>query len=161
MFIKMTRRSIVRFAAFSAILALVPKAGVLGAAEHPNLILIFPDQWRGQALGFLGEESVKTPNLDRLASESFVLTEAVSNYPVYSPYRAMLLTGKYPHTNGVLSNCNSKGTEWGYELRAKDRCWSDVLHDLFRQRGTQFNEASLSRSSNGFTLALRTASKKQ
>ena len=34
---------------------------------HPNLILVYPDQWRGQALGFLHEEPVLTPHLDRFA----------------------------------------------------------------------------------------------
>ena len=95
----------------------------------PNLLFICADQWRGQALGFLGQEPVLTPNLDRLATESLVLTQAVSNFPVCSPYRAMLMTGKYPHANGVLGNCNSTGTKYGFELREKTRCWSDVLHD--------------------------------
>ncbi len=99
------------------------------AAEPPNLLILLPDQWRGRSLGFLGEEAVITPHLDRLAEESLVLTDAVSNYPVCSPYRAMFMTGKYPFANGVLGNCNSKGTRYGYELRLEDRCWSDVLAD--------------------------------
>jgi len=39
----------------------------------------------------------------------------------------MLMSGRYPHANGVLSNCNTAGSEHGYELRADERCWSDVL----------------------------------
>ena len=58
----------------------------------PNLLFICADQWRGQALGFLGLEQVLTPNLDQLAAESLVLTQAVSNFPVCSPFRAS--TGK-------------------------------------------------------------------
>ncbi|MAD80431.1 MAG: sulfatase [Planctomycetaceae bacterium] len=98
-------------------------------SQGPNLLIICADQWRGQALGFLEQEPVLTPNLDRLAAESLVLTHAVSNYPVCSPYRAMLMTGIYPHANGVLGNCNSTGTRYGYELRREARCWSDVLDD--------------------------------
>ena len=93
----------------------------------PNLLLVFPDQMRGQALGFLGEDPVRTPHLDRLAAESLVLTHAVSNYPVCSPYRAMMLTGKYPHANRVLNNCTSRAEPFGNELQEADRCWSDVL----------------------------------
>ena len=78
-------------------------------------------------MGFLNEEPVITPNLDRFSRESLVLTQAASNYPVCSPYRAMMMSGKYPHSNGVLANCNSKGTKYGYELRQTDECWSDVL----------------------------------
>lgn len=97
--------------------------------RHPNLLIVFPDQMRGQAMGFLGEEPVQTPTLDRFAQQGLVLTQAVSNYPVCSPYRAMLMTGSWPHKNGVLANCNTSGTEYGYELPKDARCWSDVLHD--------------------------------
>lgn len=97
--------------------------------EPPNLVFIFPDQMRGQALGFLKEDPVVTPNLDRFAGEGVVFIHAVSNYPVCSPYRGMLMTGRYPHANKVLSNCNSNGAKFGYELQASDRCWSDVLRD--------------------------------
>ncbi len=80
-------------------------------------------------MGFLGEDPVITPNLDRFASESVVFTQAVSNYPVCSPYRGMMLTGRYPHSNGVLANCNTNGATYGYELPVDARCWSDVLHE--------------------------------
>jgi arylsulfatase A-like enzyme len=95
--------------------------------KRPNLLFVFPDQMRGQALGSLGEDPVVTPHLDRFAGESTVFTQAVSNYPVCSPYRAMMLTGLYPHRNGVLGNCNTNGAEHGYELRTDALCWSDVL----------------------------------
>lgn len=98
-------------------------------AARPNLLLILADQWRGQALGFLGEERVQTPTLDALARESLVLTEAVSNYPVCSPYRGMLMSGQYPFKNGVYSNCNSRTEPFGCELKKATRCWSDVLAD--------------------------------
>lgn len=84
---------------------------------------------RGQALGCLGEDPVVTPNLDRFAAESLVLRQAVSNYPVCSPFRAILMTGKFPHKNGVLSNCTSHSAPYGVQLRQTDRCWSDVLRD--------------------------------
>jgi arylsulfatase A-like enzyme len=82
---------------------------------------------RGQALGFLGEEPVRTPRLDAFAAQSVVLPQAVVNYPICSPSRAMLLTGTYPHANGVLGNCNSRTEPYGYELPADASCWSDVL----------------------------------
>jgi len=109
-------------------------SGLIGLTNHscskqkpPNLIFVFPDQMRGQALGFLGEEPVITPNLDRFSKESVVFTNAVSNYPVCSPYRGMLMTGQYPHTNGVLINCNSRSAPYGIELKQTSNCWSDVL----------------------------------
>ena len=78
-------------------------------------------------MGFLGEEPVVTPNLDRLAQQAIVFTQAASNYPVCSPYRAMLMTGQYPHRNGVISNCLSRTAPYGVELKTDAECWSDVL----------------------------------
>lgn len=94
---------------------------------HPNLVIVFPDQMRGQAMGFLNEDPVVTPYLDRFAAESLVLSQAASNYPVCSPYRAMLMTGKYPHANRVIANCTNKSEPFGCELQESDTCWSDVL----------------------------------
>ena len=109
--------------------ALTGCGGAPQSHRRPNLLFVFPDQMRGQAMGFMGEDPVITPNLDRFAEEGVVFTQAAVNYPVCSPYRGMLLTGKYPHSNGVLANCNTNGAEHGYELASDARCWSDVLHD--------------------------------
>lgn len=72
--------------------------------EKPNVIYVFADQWRGQDVGYMGNEDVITPNIDMLASESRVLANAVSTCPVSGPYRASLLTGAYPLTHGVFYN---------------------------------------------------------
>ena len=89
--------------------------------EHPNLVIVMPDQMRGQALGFMNEDPVLTPNLARLASEGVVLAQAVVKYPVCSPMHAMFMTGRYPHSNGVVGNCNSVTAPFGYELRQQQR----------------------------------------
>ena len=73
--------------------------------KAPNLLFIYPDEMRGSAMGFLNEEPVKTPVLDKLASESLVLPQAVSNYPVCVPFRTTMMSGKYPFKNGVKVNC--------------------------------------------------------
>jgi arylsulfatase A-like enzyme len=121
-----------RFAAWLLVLLVLSPPSLRAseaAAARPNLLFVLVDQMRGQALGFLKEDPVLTPRLDRFAQQALVLPNAVSNYPVCSPYRAMLLTGRYPHSNGVLSNCNTNGAKHGYELRESARCWSDVLHE--------------------------------
>jgi arylsulfatase A-like enzyme len=99
------------------------------ADDRPNLVFVFPDQMRSSLQGFLGEEPVITPNIDRFANEGLVLTQAVSNAPVSSPYRAMLLTGMYAISNGVVTNCTNKAGEYGIELKENARCWSDILHE--------------------------------
>lgn len=93
----------------------------------PNLIIIFPDQLRASSVGYSGMEPVKTPNLDRFAGESVNLTQAASNYPVCSPFRAMLMSGQYPFKNGVFGNCHSITAPKKCELRADAVCWSDIL----------------------------------
>ncbi len=97
--------------------------------KSPNLLFVLCDQMRGQALGFLDLEPVITPVLDNFSTESATLTQAASNYPVCSPYRAMLMTGKWPAGNKVWDNCNSNSEPYGCELQAQDRCWSDVLKE--------------------------------
>ena len=101
-------------------------SSVLASANKkrkPNLVFVFPDEMRGTAMGFLGKEPVLTPNLDALAKESLVLSEAVSNYPVCVPYRTILMTGKYPISNGVHCNCFADGRD----LPDHHVWWTDLL----------------------------------
>lgn len=107
--------------------ALLPSLLNAQQEEKPNLLVILTDQWRGQALGFEGREPVLTPVLDEFAGQSLVLQQAVANYPLCSPSRAMFLTGRYPFKNQVYSNVNSKSTPYNVELPADMTCWSDVL----------------------------------
>lgn len=93
----------------------------------PNLLIIMADQWRGQAIGFEGKEPVMTPFLDKYAKESLVLGQMVSNYPVCSPARAMLMTGQWPVKNKVYSNVNSASAPFGVELQDDAITWSDIL----------------------------------
>src|SRR6266567_9273043 len=73
-------------------------------AAPPNIVVVLADQWRAQAFGFAGDPNVKTPNFDRLASESIRFINAVAGLPVCSPSRASLLTGQRPLTHGVFVN---------------------------------------------------------
>ena len=73
-------------------------------SQRPNLVFIFADQWRAQAAGYAGNAQVRTPNLDTLAAKSVNFSNAVSGCPVCSPYRASLITGRYPLTHGVFLN---------------------------------------------------------
>jgi arylsulfatase A-like enzyme len=63
----------------------------------PNVLWIFGDQHRGQALSCMGDPNVSTPNIDRLAVDGVCSTGAVSGTPLCCPYRGSLLTGRYPH----------------------------------------------------------------
>lgn len=66
-------------------------------AGRPNVIWVFGDQHRAQALGCAGDPNLHTPNIDRLAAEGLSFTAAVAGTPLCCPYRGSLLTGRYPH----------------------------------------------------------------
>ncbi len=72
--------------------------------DYPNVIILFPDQLRAQALGYMGDPNVKTPQLDSLSHQSLIFSHAVATCPVCSPSRASLLTGQFPLTHGVFLN---------------------------------------------------------
>lgn len=103
---------------FSSLLILAPAAFAGSRNQKPNVVYVFPDQFRNCALGiwqdsafashvrFRGDPTV-TPRLNAFARESLVLTQAMSNFPLSSPHRGSLLTGMYPNKSGVPENCNS------------------------------------------------------
>ena len=104
--------------------------------RKPNVIYVFPDQFRNHAMGFWGEKGFKehvrfkpdpviTPNLNNFARESVVLTSAMSNCPLSSPHRGMLLSGMYPDGSGVPLNCNSDRPI--SSLREDIECIGDVF----------------------------------
>ena len=74
------------------------------AADRPNIVLIMADQLTPGVLSCYGGP-VSTPNLDRLANEGVLFTNAVCNFPISSPSRASLITGQYPHKHGIIHNC--------------------------------------------------------
>ncbi len=73
-------------------------------APKPNVIIILTDQWRASSLGYNGNDQVKTPQLDSFAMEAVNFRNAVSVTPVCTPFRASMLTGKYPTSTGMFLN---------------------------------------------------------
>lgn len=107
MTIRMNRRDFLKKSVLGISLASVPGINLVSGATaltHPNLLFVLTDQWRAQATGYAGNPDVQTPRLDKLARESVVYSNAVSNCPVCSPFRASLITGQYPLTHGVFLN---------------------------------------------------------
>ncbi|MBK7928481.1 MAG: sulfatase [Bryobacterales bacterium] len=70
----------------------------------PNILFVFADQLRAQSVGCYGNEEVRTPHLDRIASEGALFETTLANTPVCCPARANMLTGTYTHTNGMVAN---------------------------------------------------------
>lgn len=89
-------------------------------AVPPNIILITLDTTRADRMGFLGSERGLTPNLDKLAEQSVVFTQAYAQVPLTTPSHAALLTGTYPQFNHVEDLGAPLGPELPY--------LPDVLH---------------------------------
>ena len=71
---------------------------------RPNILFILADQWRASAFGYAGDPNVKTPQIDQFAAQSIRFANAVSVCPVCTPYRAALMTGRYPTSTGMFLN---------------------------------------------------------
>lgn len=70
----------------------------------PNILFLFPDQWRHNWLGCVGEIPVRTPNLDKLAARGTRFTQCRTNSPLCAPARACLALGARYENCGVTSN---------------------------------------------------------
>lgn len=75
-----------------------------GQAETPNLIIILTDDQGYADVGFNGSTEIPTPHIDRIAHEGMRFTDAYVTYPVCSPSRAGMLTGRYQGHFGFRRN---------------------------------------------------------
>jgi len=101
--------------------SLLGTAFAADAPQRPNLVFVFSDQQSWDMLGCCGNADLRTPNLDRLASAGVRFNHCVSNSPVCTPYRGMLLSGQHPLNQGAIQNdlqmLPGKGTYFAEVLR--------------------------------------------
>jgi len=71
------------------------------AKSKPNIVYITTDDHAAQAISAYGSKLIKTPSLDRLAREGMKFENAFVTNSICTPSRAVMLTGKYSHLNGV------------------------------------------------------------
>ncbi|QDU75707.1 Arylsulfatase precursor [Bremerella volcania] len=77
---------------------------VASAADQPNVVILLSDDQRWDDYSFLGHETIQTPNIDRLASQSLVYERGYVPSSLCRPSLASLFTGLYPHQNGITGN---------------------------------------------------------
>src|SRR4051812_49314349 len=73
-------------------------------ASPPNIVLIISDDQGWGDFSFMGHPHIKTPNLDRLASESLTFTHGYVPSSLCCPSLASIITGLYPHQHKITGN---------------------------------------------------------
>src|SRR5262249_44318642 len=86
-----------------AFLFLIVFSAFAAEPPKPNLIFILSDNHGAWTLGCYGNNDIRTPNIDRLATEGTLFIQAFCANPVCSPSRATFLTGLIPSQHGVHS----------------------------------------------------------
>lgn len=69
--------------------------------SKPNVVLLLVDDLGWRDVGFMGSKFYETPNIDNLAKEGMIFTNAYAASAVCSPTRASIQTGRYPTRIGV------------------------------------------------------------
>lgn len=83
------------------VLMLVAVAGMAQPKSKPNIIIILGDDLGYGDIGAFGATDIRTPNIDKLASDGLKFTSFYSTSPVCSPTRAALMTGRFPRRLGI------------------------------------------------------------
>lgn len=70
----------------------------------PNILFIMSDDHAYQAISAYNDRLIQTPNIDRIAKEGMLFTNACVTNSICAPSRAVILTGKHSHINGKVDN---------------------------------------------------------
>ncbi|NNF21834.1 MAG: sulfatase [Saprospiraceae bacterium] len=73
-------------------------------AQRPNILFIMSDDHAYQAISAYDDRLIQTPNIDRIADEGMLFTNACVTNSICAPSRAVILTGKHSHLNGKIDN---------------------------------------------------------
>lgn len=74
------------------------------AKERPNILFIMSDDHAYQAISAYSDHLIQTPNIDRIAKEGLLFTNACVTNSICAPSRATILTGKHTHIHGKIDN---------------------------------------------------------
>ena len=90
-------------AAFSALAFTAVPATAQPKPKHPNIVIVLADDMGYGDLGCYGNPVIKSPNLDKFATQGLRFTQGYSASAVCSPSRSAILTGRTPYRNGVFN----------------------------------------------------------
>ncbi|WOD42815.1 sulfatase family protein [Hwangdonia lutea] len=78
--------------------------------KKPNIVFIMSDDHAYQAISAYDDKLIQTPNIDRIANEGMLFTNATVTNSICAPSRAVILTGKHSHINGKIDNLSKFDT---------------------------------------------------
>lgn len=78
--------------------------GTATSNARPNIVYIMSDDHAAHAISAYGSKINKTPNIDRIGREGMILENCFATNALCAPSRAVILTGKYSHLNGVYTH---------------------------------------------------------
>lgn len=80
------------------------KSELRAQRSRPNILFIMADDHAYQAISAYSDALIQTPNIDRIAKEGMLFTNACVTNSICAPSRATILTGKHTHLNGKIDN---------------------------------------------------------
>jgi len=111
--VRLNRRSFLKKLGFMAgsasAISILPSCDSIGQIagtrrKRPNIIFIMTDDHASHSLSCYRSKINQTPNLDRIATEGMLFNNSFCTNSICAPCRAVILTGKYSHINGVTDN---------------------------------------------------------
>ncbi|MEX0716679.1 MAG: sulfatase-like hydrolase/transferase [Planctomycetaceae bacterium] len=97
---------------------LFDSAAAADPPRRPNIVFLFTDDLGYADIGCYGNDEVKTPHLDRLASQGVRFTDFSMSSSICGPSRSALITGRYPQRNGVYDNIRNDRVNHGFRYDA-------------------------------------------
>ena len=112
---KLFRRLMISVALISGIFVSAATTDAADVARPPNFVVILMDDMGWRDVGFMGNNFVETPHLDRLAKNGLVFTQAYASAPNCAPTRACLMSGQYTPRHGIYTVVDPRqpsGSAW-------------------------------------------------
>ena len=97
------------------------------ADTRPNILWYCTDQQRFDTIGLLGNPHVRTPTLDRLATEGVAFTHAYCQSPICTPSRSSFLTGLYPSRVHNTRNGNETFPDFPPLITGARQLWNSCV----------------------------------
>ena len=94
-------------------------------SDRPNIVFLLTDDQRWDALGFVGNDVIETPNMDELARNGVYFRNAYVTTPICAVSRASILSGQYARRHGI----------WDFDTSFSGSAFSQTYPMLLRKAG--------------------------